>query len=56
MPWPDQRLQDLFGIDHPILQAPMAGPATRALVAAVSRAGGFGGLGCGETSKAHLRA
>ena len=53
MPWPDQRLQDLFGIDHPILQAPMAGPATRALAAAVSRAGGFG---CGETSKAQLRA
>ena len=25
MKWQDRRLLDLFGIDHPILQAPMAG-------------------------------
>lgn len=54
--WPDQRLQDLFGIDHPILQAPMAGSATPALAAAVSQAGGLGGLGCSETPQALLRA
>ena len=25
--WPDTRLLDLFGIDHPIIQAPMLGSA-----------------------------
>ena len=54
--WPDQRLKTLFGIDHPILQAPMAGIATPALAAAVSGAGGLGALGCGETSEAEVRA
>ncbi len=54
--WPDQRLQDLFDIAHPILQAPMAGSATPALAAAVSRAGGLGGLGCGEAPEAQVRA
>lgn len=43
--WPDQRLQDLFGVTHPIIQAPMAGDATPALASAVSNAGGLGSLG-----------
>lgn len=55
MLWPDQRLKTLFGIDHPILQAPMAWTDTPALAAAVSGAGGLGGLGCGETPDAALR-
>ena len=46
--WPDRRLTQLFGIDHPILQAPMAGSATPALAAAVGNAGGLGALGCAE--------
>ncbi len=56
MAWLDRRLQDLFAIEHPILQAPMAGAATPALAAAVSRAGGLGALGCGEMAEAPLRA
>src|ERR1700732_771740 len=38
-------LRDL-GIEHPVIQAPMAGgPSTPELVAAVSNAGGLGSLG-----------
>lgn len=44
--WPDLRLCDLLGIEHPIIQAPMAGTTTPALVAAVSNAGGLGSHGC----------
>jgi len=44
--WPDHRLLDLFGIRHPILQAPMAGASGVALAVAVSRAGGLGALPC----------
>lgn len=46
--WPDRRLCDLLGIDHPIIQAPMAGSATPELAIAVSNAGGLGSLGCAE--------
>lgn len=46
--WPDRRLCDVLGIDHPIIQAPMAGSATPALAGAVSNAGGLGSLGCAE--------
>ncbi len=42
----DGLLQRL-GIEHPIIQAPMAGgPSTPELAAAVSNAGGLGSLGC----------
>jgi nitronate monooxygenase len=44
--WPDSRLIDLLGIRHPILQAPMLGSTTPALVAAVSGAGALGAMGC----------
>ena len=44
--WPDRRLLDLFGIRHPLLQAPMAGASGVALAVAVSRAGGLGALPC----------
>jgi nitronate monooxygenase len=40
----------LVGIDHPIIQAPMAGSTTSALVAAVSNAGGLGSLGAANLS------
>jgi nitronate monooxygenase len=42
--WTDRRLLDLFGIEHPILQAPMAGAQGSALAIAVSEAGGLGAL------------
>ena len=45
--WPRRDLLDLLAIEHPIIQAPMAGSATPALAAAVSNAGGLGSLGCG---------
>jgi nitronate monooxygenase len=38
-------LRSLLEIEHPIIQAPMAGSTTPALVAAVSNAGGLGSLG-----------
>lgn len=38
-------LDTQLGIEHPIIQAPMAGSTTPALVAAVSNAGGLGMLG-----------
>jgi nitronate monooxygenase len=39
---PDRRLLDLFGIEVPIIQAPMAGPGTPELAIAVSDAGELG--------------
>lgn len=46
-----------LGIEHPILQAPMAGgPATPALAAAVSNAGGLGFLAAGYLEPGRLRA
>ncbi len=44
--WPDTRLRDLFGIDVPIVQAPMAGPVFSDMVIAVAEAGGLGSLPC----------
>ena len=44
--WPDRRILDLFGIELPILQAPMAGSSDAALAIAVSAAGGLGALPC----------
>jgi nitronate monooxygenase len=38
-------LTDLLRIEHPVIQAPMAGVATPKLAAAVSRAGALGSLG-----------
>lgn len=42
--WPDRRILDLFGIDLPILQAPMAGATTAEMAIAVSDAGGLGAI------------
>jgi nitronate monooxygenase len=42
--WPSRRLLDLLRIEHPIIQAPMAGAMDADLVAAVSQAGGLGCL------------
>jgi len=46
--WPDQRAMELFGIELPIIQAPMAGNTTPELVIAVSEAGGLGSLACAQ--------
>jgi nitronate monooxygenase len=44
--WSDRRVVELFGIEHPIVLAPMAGLGTVELAAAVSNAGGLGSIGC----------
>ncbi|WP_299351666.1 nitronate monooxygenase [uncultured Shimia sp.] len=40
-------LHQRFGIEHPIIQAPMAGVSSPAMAAAVCNAGGMGSLGVG---------
>jgi nitronate monooxygenase len=54
--WPDRRILDLIGIEAPIIQSPMAGPATAAMVVAVSEAGGLGSLGCALMQADQIRA
>jgi nitronate monooxygenase len=54
--WPTDRLQTLFGIEHPIVQAPMAGASTPAMAIAVANAGGLGSLGCAMMGADDLRA
>jgi NAD(P)H-dependent flavin oxidoreductase YrpB (nitropropane dioxygenase family) len=44
--WRDRRIIELFGIVHPILQAPMAGAQMSEMAIAVTRAGGLGALPC----------
>ena len=53
--WPDSRIRDLFGIETPIIQAPMAGFVTADMVVAVSEAGGLGSLPCALLDAAQLR-
>lgn len=42
--WPDRRIPDLFGIELPIIQAPLAGATTVDMVVATAKAGGLGSL------------
>ena len=44
MKWQDRRLLDLFGIEHPILQAPMAGVTSPQMAIATSEAGALGAI------------
>jgi nitronate monooxygenase len=53
--WPDQRAMELFGIDLPIIQAPMAGNTTPELVIAVCEAGGLGSLACAQVDLQQAR-
>lgn len=55
MAWTDRRLIDLFGIDHPLLLAPMAGINTPALAVAVSEAGGLGSIASAMLTPEGLR-
>jgi nitronate monooxygenase len=55
MKWSDRRLLDLFGIDHPILQAPMAGASSPAMAIAVSEAGGLGSIAAAMLTPDGLR-
>ena len=56
MAWPDRRLIDLFGIEHPIVLAPMAGAMDEALAIEVARAGGLGSLPSALLNADKLRA
>jgi nitronate monooxygenase len=49
-------LLQLLAIEHPIVQAPMAGVSTPAMAAAVASAGALGSLGVGATDAAGARA
>lgn len=52
----DTRVTKILGIEHPVVQAPMAGgPTTPDLVAAVSNSGGLGSLGAAYLSPEKLR-
>lgn len=44
--WPDTRLLDLFGIELPIVQAPMANSSAVDMAVAVANAGGLGSFPC----------
>jgi len=44
--WPDTRLTDLFGIELPIVQAPMANATAVDMAVAVANAGGLGSFPC----------
>jgi len=46
----------MLDIQHPIIQAPMAGASGSAMVAAVSEAGGLGSLPCAMLDRLELRA
>jgi len=54
--WPDRRLLDLFGIEIPIVQAPMAGAQGADLAAAVSKVGGLGSVPCSLLDADGMRA
>ena len=50
----DNALTLRLGMEHPIIQAPMAGATTVELVAAVSEAGGLGSLGAAYLASARI--
>ena len=54
--WPDRRLIDLFGIDVPIVLAPMGGAGGSALAVATCEAGGLGSLPCALLGPDKIRA
>jgi nitronate monooxygenase len=53
--WPDRAILDLFGIELPIIQAPMAGANLSEMAIAVSDAGGLGSLPCAMLSPEQMR-
>ncbi|MFS2158890.1 NAD(P)H-dependent flavin oxidoreductase [Pseudomonas sp. Pseusp122] len=53
--WPDTRILTLFGIELPILEAPMAGPSGSALAIAVGNAGGLPSLPCALLTEEQIR-
>ena len=54
--WSDRRALDLFKIELPIIQAPMAGSSDAELAVAVAQAGGLGSLPCAFLGVDQVRA
>jgi nitronate monooxygenase len=54
-PWPNRRMLDVLGLDHPIIQAPMAGYVGSEMAVAVLAAGGLGSLPCGLLTPKQVR-
>ena len=53
--WPDSRIIDLLGIQLPIIQAPMAGATTTAMVIAANQAGALGSMPAAALTIEQLR-
>ena len=53
--WPDPRIPDLRGIELPIIQAPMAGATSAAMVSAAGEAGALGSMPAAALSIEQLR-
>jgi NAD(P)H-dependent flavin oxidoreductase YrpB (nitropropane dioxygenase family) len=53
--WPDRRLIELFKIELPIVQAPMAGAMDWELAAAAAEAGALGSLPCAMLNAEQIR-
>jgi nitronate monooxygenase len=53
--WQDRRILDMFGIEIPIIQAPMAGVTTVEMVVAVAQAGGLGSFPSAQFNADQLR-
>jgi len=53
--WPDSRLTDLIGCEHPIIQAPMANGGGVALCVAAMKGGALGSLPCGMLTEGQIR-
>lgn len=56
MSWRDRRILDLFKIELPIIQAPMANFSTPEMAIAVANVGGLGSLACASLSADQMRA
>ena len=56
MTWRDRRILDLFKIELPIIQAPMANFSTPEMAIAVANAGGLASLACASLSAEQIRA
>jgi nitronate monooxygenase len=55
MTWPDRRIFDLFSIELPIIQAPMANSTGVEMAIAVAEAGGLGSLPCAALTPDRIR-
>ena len=53
--WPDTRLLELFHIELPIVQAPVAGAMDWELAAAAAEAGALGSLPCAMLNPDQIR-